>query len=89
MDFIHKLIVLIVIYNDFNIVLSAEMSHFHDQKVKDFKAMMQHFIQEQISFHRRVSFKTQEFETVTNINFCKHPEYLKACKGAHTNLFNL
>lgn len=35
----------------------AEMSHFHDQKVTDFKNMMQHFLQEQISFHQRVSLK--------------------------------
>ncbi|XP_015764153.1 PREDICTED: sorting nexin-33-like [Acropora digitifera] len=32
----------------------AEMSHFHDQKVTDFKNMMQHFLQEQISFHQRI-----------------------------------
>lgn len=32
----------------------AEMSHFHDQRVVDFKNMMQHFIQEQIGFHQRV-----------------------------------
>lgn len=38
----------------------AEMSHFHDQKVVDFKSMMQHFIQEQISFHHRVIQKLEE-----------------------------
>ena len=37
--------------------ISAEMSHFHDQKVTDFKNMMQHFLQEQIRFHQRVSLK--------------------------------
>lgn len=38
----------------------AEMSHFHDQKVKDFKSMMQHFLQEQISHHQRVIQKLEE-----------------------------
>lgn len=38
----------------------AEMSHFHDQKVIDFKNMMQHFIQEQISFHHRIIQKLED-----------------------------
>ena len=37
-------------------LFAAEMSHFHDQKVSDFKNMMQHFLQEQISHHHRVRF---------------------------------
>lgn len=38
----------------------AEMSHFHDQKVVDFKSMMQHFLQEQISYHQRVIQRLEE-----------------------------
>lgn len=38
----------------------AEMSHFHDQKVADFKSMMQHFIQEQIDYHQRVIQKLED-----------------------------
>lgn len=38
----------------------AEMSHFHDQKVSDFKNMMQHFLQEQISYHHRVIQKLED-----------------------------
>ncbi|XP_068725704.1 sorting nexin-33-like isoform X1 [Montipora capricornis] len=38
----------------------AEMSHLHDQKVTDFKNMMQHFLQEQISFHHRVIQKLED-----------------------------
>lgn len=38
----------------------AEMSHFHDQKVTDFKNMMQHFLQEQISYHQRVIQKLED-----------------------------
>ena len=34
---------------------AAEMSHFHNERVIDFKEMMKHFLQEQISFHQRVS----------------------------------
>ena len=46
---------LICDFSYYNPVLTAEMSHFHDQKVADFKIMMQHFIQEQIDYHQRVS----------------------------------
>ena len=46
---------LICDFSYYNPVLTAEMSHFHDQKVADFKSMMQHFIQEQIDYHQRVS----------------------------------
>lgn len=38
----------------------AEMSHFHDQKGTDFKNMMQHFLQEQISFHQRIIEKLED-----------------------------
>ncbi|KAJ7392101.1 Sorting nexin-9 [Desmophyllum pertusum] len=38
----------------------AEMSHFHDQQVADFKNMMQHFLQEQISYHHRVIQKLED-----------------------------
>ncbi|EDO49827.1 predicted protein, partial [Nematostella vectensis] len=33
----------------------AEMNHFHQLRVADFKVMMQSFLQEQIAFHQRVS----------------------------------
>ena len=46
---------LICDFSYYNPILTAEMSHFHDQKVADFKSMMQHFIQEQIDYHQRVS----------------------------------
>ena len=42
-------------------LFAAEMSHFHDQKVTDFKSMMQHFLQEQISYHHRVRFTFCDF----------------------------
>jgi sorting nexin-9/18/33 len=42
-----------------NISLLAEIHHFQHERVVDFKAMMQHFLQEQISFYQQIVDKLQ------------------------------
>lgn len=32
----------------------AEINHFHDERVKDFKDVISHFLQEQINFHEKI-----------------------------------
>ncbi|MBN3315491.1 SNX18 protein, partial [Atractosteus spatula] len=38
----------------------AEIQHFHQIRVRDFKAQMQHFLQQQISFFQKVTHKLEE-----------------------------
>ena len=38
--------------------LLAEISTFHQQRVKDMKTAHQHFLQEQITFYQKVRFET-------------------------------
>lgn len=38
----------------------AEIQHFHQIRVRDFKAQMQHYLQQQISFFKRVTGKLEE-----------------------------
>ncbi|XP_034265348.1 sorting nexin-33 [Pantherophis guttatus] len=40
--------------------LQAEMNHFHERRILDFKKMMQSYIREQIVFYQRVSQKLEE-----------------------------
>lgn len=38
----------------------AEIQHFHQVRVRDFKAQMQHFLQQQICFYQKVTHKLEE-----------------------------
>lgn len=38
----------------------AEIQHFHRVRVRDFKAQMQHFLQQQISFFQKITGKLEE-----------------------------
>lgn len=38
----------------------AEIQHFHQIRVRDFRTQMQHYLQQQISFFRRVTGKLEE-----------------------------
>lgn len=38
----------------------AEIQHFHQIRVRDFKAQMQHYLQQQISFFQKVTGKLEE-----------------------------
>ncbi|KAL7846960.1 hypothetical protein SRHO_G00219400 [Serrasalmus rhombeus] len=38
----------------------AEMQHFHRTRVRDFKAQMQHYLQQQIAFYQRITGKLEE-----------------------------
>lgn len=38
----------------------AEIQHFHQIRVRDFKAQMQHYLQQQITFFKRVTGKLEE-----------------------------
>lgn len=38
----------------------AEIQHFHRTRVRDFKAQMQHYLQQQISFYQRITGKLEE-----------------------------
>ncbi|KAJ8263054.1 hypothetical protein COCON_G00155110 [Conger conger] len=38
----------------------AEIQHFHHTRVRDFKAQMQHYLQEQIGFFRKITGKLEE-----------------------------
>ncbi|XP_007229979.3 sorting nexin-18b [Astyanax mexicanus] len=38
----------------------AEMQHFHRTRVRDFKAQMQHYLQQQIIFYQRITGKLEE-----------------------------
>ena len=40
-----------------NYALLAEVNTFHEQRVKDIKSSHQHFLQEQIKFYQKVSFR--------------------------------
>lgn len=38
----------------------AEIQHFHQMRVRDFKGQMQHFLQQQISFFQKITGKLEE-----------------------------
>ncbi|XP_062869970.1 sorting nexin-18b [Trichomycterus rosablanca] len=38
----------------------AEIQHFHRTRVRDFKAQMQHYLQQQISFYQKITAKLEE-----------------------------
>lgn len=38
----------------------AEIQHFHHIRVRDFKAQMQHYLQQQITFFQRITGKLEE-----------------------------
>ncbi|KPP75013.1 hypothetical protein Z043_105775, partial [Scleropages formosus] len=38
----------------------AEINHFHQIRVRDFRAQMQHYLQEQIGFFRKITSKLEE-----------------------------
>lgn len=38
----------------------AEIQHFHQIRVRDFKAQMQHYLQQQIAFFQKVTGKLEE-----------------------------
>lgn len=38
----------------------AEIQHFHRVRVRDFKAQMQHFLQQQINFFQKITGKLEE-----------------------------
>ncbi|XP_033112856.1 sorting nexin-33-like isoform X2 [Anneissia japonica] len=40
--------------------MMAEMNHFHQERVKDYKEMMQRYLQEQIKFYETITNKLQE-----------------------------
>lgn len=38
----------------------AEIQHFHQTRVRDFKSQMQHYLQQQISFFQKITGKLEE-----------------------------
>lgn len=38
----------------------AEIQHFHQMRVRDFKAQMQHYLQQQIAFYQKITGKLEE-----------------------------
>lgn len=46
--------------NIISFATQAEIQHFHQIRVRDYKAQMQHYLQQQISFFQKVTGKLED-----------------------------